>query len=63
MPTTPTKKPWTVRVHMAGDNRLDPEGVQDLKEMKKVGSTAKVNIVAQFGRVADLGGQALSFEA
>ena len=43
------KNSWTVRVHMAGDNSLHPEGVQDLKEMKQVGSTAKVTIVAQFG--------------
>ena len=27
----------TILVYMAGDNNLDPEGVQDLKEMKKVG--------------------------
>ena len=39
-------------VYMAGDNSLDPEGVQDLKEMKKVGSTDKLNIVAQFDRAA-----------
>ncbi len=52
MPTTPTKKPWTVMVYMAGDNSLDPEGVQDLKEMKKVGSTDKLNIIAQFDRAA-----------
>ncbi|MEQ1741293.1 MAG: clostripain-related cysteine peptidase [Candidatus Nitrotoga sp.] len=45
-----TIKPWTVMVYMAGDNNLDPEGVQDLKEMKKVGSTDKLNIVAQFDR-------------
>jgi hypothetical protein len=37
-------------VYMAGDNNLDPEGVQDLKEMKKVGSTDKLNIIAQFDR-------------
>ncbi len=49
---TPKKKPWTVMVYMAGDNNLDPEGVQDLKEMKKVGSTDKLNIVAQFDRAA-----------
>lgn len=47
---TTTKKPWTVMVYMAGDNSLDPEGVQDLKEMKKVGSTDKLNIVVQFDR-------------
>jgi len=37
-------------VYMAGDNNLDPEGNLDLKEMKRVGSTAAVNIVAQFDR-------------
>jgi len=39
-------------VYMAGDNSLDPEGIQDLKEMKKVGSTDKLNIVIQFDRAA-----------
>jgi hypothetical protein len=39
-------------VYMAGDNSLDPEGVQDLKEMKHVGSNDKLNIVAQFDRAA-----------
>ena len=52
MPTTALKKPWTILVYMAGDNSLDPEGVQDLKEMKRVGSTDKINIVAQFDRAA-----------
>jgi hypothetical protein len=50
MPTAPMKKRWTVMVYMAGDNSLDPEGVKDLTEMKKVGSTDQVNIVAQFDR-------------
>ncbi len=52
MTTTTTKKPWTVMVYMAGDNNLDPEGLKDLKEMKKVGSTDKVNIIAQFDRAS-----------
>jgi hypothetical protein len=52
MATKLTKKPWTVMVYMAGDNTLDPEGVQDLKEMKKVGSSDALNIVAQFDRAA-----------
>ena len=51
MTKTATKKPWSVMVYMAGDNSLDPEGVYDLKEMKKVGSTDKLNIIAQFDRV------------
>lgn len=47
-----TKKFWTVMVYMAGDNSLDPEGSLDLLEMKKVGSTDNLNIVAQFDRAA-----------
>jgi hypothetical protein len=50
MLTDKTKKPWTVMVYMAGDNDLEPDGVKDLKEMKKVGSTEQVNIIAQFDR-------------
>ncbi len=50
--TATTGAAWTVMVYMAGDNSLDPEGVQDLKEMKKVGSTAQVNVIAQFDRAA-----------
>jgi hypothetical protein len=41
---------WTVMVYMAGDNNLDSNGVSDLKEMKKVGSTDEVAIIAQFDR-------------
>jgi hypothetical protein len=44
------EKSWTVMVYMAGDNNLDPEGVKDLREMKKVGSTKQLNIIAQFDR-------------
>jgi hypothetical protein len=50
--TTVPKKDWTFMVYMAGDNDLDPNGVQDLKEMKKVGSTKDINIIAQFDRAA-----------
>lgn len=45
-------KSWSFLVYMAGDNNLDPNGVQDLSEMKKVGSTDAVNVVAQFDRAA-----------
>ncbi len=50
--TTATKKSWTFMVYMAGDNNLDPDGVQDLKEMKKVGSTDSINVIAQFDRAS-----------
>ncbi len=48
----PTRRPWTFLVYMAGDNNLDPNGVKDLKEMKKVGSNPSLNIVAQFDRAS-----------
>jgi len=43
-------KPWTVLVYLAGDNNLDSAGVADLNEMKQVGSTNALNVVAQFDR-------------
>jgi hypothetical protein len=45
-----TEKEWTVMVYLAGDNNLDSAGVVDLKEMKKVGSTEQINVIAQFDR-------------
>jgi len=50
--TPAAEKSWTFMVYMAGDNNLDPEGVQDLKEMKKVGSSNRVNVIAQFDRAS-----------
>ena len=41
----PNKK-WTVMVWMAGDNNLQDAGEQDLREMKKVGSTNDIDVVA-----------------
>ncbi len=43
-------KRWTVMVYLAGDNNLDSAGVADLEEMKAIGSTDQVTIVAQFDR-------------
>ncbi len=48
-PAAPKKK-WTFMVYLAGDNNLDANGVDDLGEMKKVGSGADLSIVAQFDR-------------
>ncbi len=44
------KKKWTVMVYLAGDNNLDGPGVVDLQEMKRVGSTPDLNLLAQFDR-------------
>jgi len=48
------KAKWTVMVYMAGDNNLSAAGEKDLGEMRAVGSTAGVNIVAEFDRVGEL---------
>jgi hypothetical protein len=37
-------------VYLAGDNNLDAAGVADLEEMKAIGSTDRVSIVAQLDR-------------
>jgi Clostripain family len=42
------KKSWTLMVYMAGDNDLDPNGLKDLKEMKRVGTTADIYVAVQF---------------
>ncbi len=41
---------WTIMVYLAGDNNLDSAGVVDLKEMKTVGTTDQVAVLAQFDR-------------
>lgn len=51
----PTPAKWTVMVYLAGDNNLDGAGVADLLEMKKVGSTSDINVVAQFDRAGGKG--------
>ena len=43
---------WTFMVYMAGDNNLEQFGLLDLSEMKRVGSTSDVAILAQFDRMA-----------
>ena len=53
--TRGTKAAWTVLVYLAGDNNLDQSGVGDLLEMKKVGSTPRVNVVAEFDRASSRG--------
>jgi hypothetical protein len=48
--TTRPKKRWTIMVYLAGDNNLDSAGAVDLAEIKTVGSTRDISIVAQFDR-------------
>lgn len=44
------KRSWTVMVYMVGDAGLDYNGFTDLKEMKRVGSTEDVTVLAQYCR-------------
>lgn len=44
-------KDWTVMVYMNGKNDLEQYALADFNEMEKVGSTARVNVVAEVGRM------------
>ncbi len=43
---------WTVLVFMNAANNLEPDSVDDMNEMEQLGSTADVNIVVQWKRIA-----------
>lgn len=43
---------WTFMVFLAADNNLESAGIKDFLEMAAVGSSAEVNIVVQFDRIA-----------
>lgn len=49
------RKAWSVLVYLAGDNNLDDAGTVDLAEMKSVGSTGGVDVVAQVDRAGRTG--------
>lgn len=44
-------KEWTVMVYVNAKNNLESYGLKDVNEMEMVGSDAKVNIVAELGRI------------
>ncbi len=44
------KKEWTIMVFLNADNNLDPYGVEDMKEMAKIGSSDFANIVVLIDR-------------
>ena len=51
----PLPRQWTFMVYLAGDNNLEGYGREDLEEMKQIGSTDQVAIVAQYDRMKDGG--------
>jgi hypothetical protein len=46
---------WTFMVYLAGDNNLSDAGDKDLGEMRAVGSSADVNVVAEFDNAGERG--------
>ncbi|EKD81436.1 MAG: peptidase C11 clostripain, partial [uncultured bacterium] len=51
-PTGPQgRKPWTVLAYICADNDLERFGLQDVNEMEQIGSSDKVNIIAQLDRM------------
>jgi hypothetical protein len=39
---------WTIMIFLNGDSNLEPFSLTDFREIAKIGSTEKFNIVAQF---------------
>lgn len=50
-----SKAKWTCMIYLAGDNNLSPAADVDLKEMRIVGSTENLNIIAQVDRAGGQG--------
>jgi hypothetical protein len=50
-----TRQEWTVLVWMAGDNNLEDAALDDLEELKQVGSSEAINVLVQLDRMSDQG--------
>ncbi len=50
-PRRPALKEWTVLVYVSARNNLGLEAIKDVNEMEAAGSTGKVNVVVELGRV------------
>ena len=50
-PGEKVQKEWTIMVFINGKNDLEPYALKDMNEMEMVGSTDKLNIVTQTGRI------------
>ncbi|MCX5792556.1 MAG: clostripain-related cysteine peptidase [Elusimicrobia bacterium] len=44
-------KEWTVMVYINGKNNLETYALRDMNEMEQIGSTDKLNIVTEIGRI------------
>ncbi|MDB5037207.1 MAG: hypothetical protein JWQ35_735 [Bacteriovoracaceae bacterium] len=61
-PNQASKKPWTVLVYLNADNNLEDDGYNDLREMERVGSSEKLNVVVQFAGVVPAGTERIYVE-
>lgn len=50
-PARPAVKEWTVLIYVSARNNLGLEAIKDVNEMEAAGSTDKVNVVAEMGRI------------
>ncbi len=50
-PGRPAPKEWTVLVYVSARNDLGLEAIKDVNEMEAAGSTARVNVVVEMGRI------------
>ncbi|MBI4655178.1 MAG: hypothetical protein HY746_00370 [Elusimicrobia bacterium] len=48
---TKALKEWTVMVFVNAKNNLEKYGLKDVNEMEMIGSTDKINVVAELGRI------------
>ena len=44
-------KEWTIMVFVNGKNNLEPYALKDMNEMEQIGSSDKVNVVVEMGRI------------
>ncbi|MFL6274145.1 MAG: peptidase C11, partial [Blastocatellia bacterium] len=47
------EKEWTVMVYFAADNNLEPNAKDNLEQMRQVGSSDEVNVIAEIDYVGD----------
>ncbi len=45
-------KEWTIMVYVNGKNNLEPYALKDMNEMEQIGSSDKVNVVVEMGRIS-----------
>ena len=48
----PALKEWTIMVFINGKNNLEQYALKDMNEMEMIGSTDKINVVTETGRIA-----------